>query len=81
MESYSIHSFTHVWFFCLNILFVIFSHTVFVVNSSFLLYSIPLCEYSTDLFLHSTVDEHLSTFQFGSIANGAAVIIPVYAFW
>lgn len=49
-----------------------------ILGKSFLLlHSFPLCEYN-NIFLHSPVDEHVSTFQFGDIANSTAINILAY---
>lgn len=43
-------------------------------------YSILLCDCRT-LFIFSTVDRHVGSFQFGAVMHRAAKTIPVHVFW
>ena len=42
--------------------------------------NIPLYEY-INMFIHSSVDSHLSCFHFGSITNNASVNIHIQVLW
>ena len=61
--------------------------TLFFFSRVFLDTLYPVCDQTVDLqekklniFIYSTVDGHLGSFQFGAIMISAAIIIPAHTF-